>query len=132
MGWKPKRPFLSRSNYGSAWTRWTLSMPASGTSVHWCSRRIRMGGFITERRQSGPRSKPPPEPSPIHSRRRKECRSVHRYSVLSVFAFYRLDPGQCTGQAAKGEHSSANQDLYTRALHMHRREGVMAEGERTA
>jgi hypothetical protein len=43
-----------------------------------------------------------------------------------------LNPGRSPPEAEEGEHTSANQDLYTRALHMHRRAGVMAPGERAA
>jgi hypothetical protein len=78
------------------------------------------------------RSEPPLKPRAIQSRRCEDGRSVLRDSVLSVFAFYRIDPGRCPGEAEEGKHTSANQDLYIRALHMHRRARVMAPGERIA
>src|ERR1700738_5672027 len=78
------------------------------------------------------RSKPPPEPRPVHHAGRAGGRYVERQRVLSVFAFHRLDIDRGAEHAANGEYTQVNQDLFTRALHPHGCERDMAESEHTA
>ena len=97
-----------------------------------CPRPWHRGGGCLCCECAGVCSEPQSKPCPLHSRRCKSGGFVQRNRILSLFAFYRIDPGRCSGKAEEGEHTSANQDLYTRALHMHPRAGVMAPGERAA
>jgi hypothetical protein len=63
------------------------------------------------------RSKPSPQPRPIHRAGRARCGSVSRHHVLSVFAFQRLHIGRRAERAAKGEYAQVHKDLVTRSLH---------------